>query len=85
MTFDDTTSTTTTEAIGTPCIDGTALSASDVQRAADKVEVERETLRKAIYAVAGHADDATECRTLFDMIGVDRASVSAAREAGLRP
>lgn len=84
MTFDDSTS-ITAEAIGTPCIDGTALSATDVQRAAEKVTVERETLRRAIYAVAGHADDAQECRNLFDMIGVDRASVRAARQTGFRP
>jgi hypothetical protein len=84
MTFDDT-STSIAEAVGTPCIDGTALSASDVQRAAQKVAVERETLRRAIYAVAGHAGDAEECRNLFDMMGVDRASVRAARATGLRP
>ena len=83
MSFDD--STAIAEAVGTPCIDGTALSASDVQRAADKVAIERETLRRAIYAVAGHASDADECRSLFDMIGVDRASVRAARRTGLRP
>lgn len=71
-----------TEMIGTPCIDGTALSEADVQRAARKVLVERETVRKAVYAVAGHAEDARECRTLFDMIGLDRACVQAAREAG---
>lgn len=84
MSFDDAT-TIPAEAVGTPCIDGTALSATDVQRAADKVTVERETLRRAIYAVAGHAEDAHECRSLFDMIGVDRASVRAARQTGLRP
>ena len=83
MTFDD--ATVTAEAIGTPCIDGTALSATDVRRAAEKVTIERETLRRAIYAVAGHAHDAQECRRLFDMIGVDRASVRAARETGFRP
>lgn len=83
MSFDDS-SPTVAEAIGTPCIDGTALSATDVQRAAEKVAVARDTLRRAIYAVAGHASDAEECRSLFDMIGVDRASVLSARRAGLR-
>ena len=83
MSFDDATA-LTAEAIGTTCIDGTTLSATDVQRAADKVAAERETLRRAIYAVAGHASDADECRSLFDMIGVDRASVRSARQLGLR-
>jgi hypothetical protein len=82
MSFDDATA-TAAEAIGTPCIDGTALSATDVERAAEKVAVERETLRRAIYAVAAHASDANECRSLFDMIGVDRGSVRAARQVGL--
>jgi hypothetical protein len=84
MTFDDAIG-IQAEAVGTPCIDGTALSPADVQRAAQRVEVERETMRRAIYAVAGHANNAQECRNLFDMIGLDRASVVAAREASGRP
>lgn len=75
------TSNESAEIVGTPCVDGTALSASDVQRAAQKVAVQRERLRKAVYAVAGQVDDADECRQLFEIMGIDLASVRAARDA----
>ena len=71
------------ETIGTPCIDGMTLSAADVQRAADKLALEQETIRKAVYAVAGRVEDARQCRELFDMMGIDLASVRAARKAGV--
>jgi hypothetical protein len=79
----------TAEIVGTPCIDGTALSVADVQRTAEKLAAQRERLRKAIYAVAGQVEDAEECRRLFEIIGIDLASVRAVREsrprAGRRP
>ena len=72
------------EAIGTPCIDGMTLSAADVRRTADKVASEQETIRRAVYAVAARVDDATQCRGLFEMMGIDLDSVRAAREARTR-
>jgi hypothetical protein len=69
------------EEVGTPTIDGSTLSAMDVERAAVKVAVEREVIRHAVYAVADHATDAAECRYFLDMIGIDLASVRAARES----
>ena len=70
------------EVVGTPCIDGMTLSAADVERAAEKLASQQETVRKAVYAVAGRVDDAEECRGLFEMMGIDLATVRAAREAG---
>lgn len=72
------------ELVGTPCIDGTALSVADVQRTAEKLAAQHERLRKAVYAVAGQVNDAQECRQLFDMMGIDLASVRAMRGAGPR-
>ena len=68
------------EAVGTPCIDGSALSAADVRRMAESVAGQRERLRRAIYAVAGHAGDAGECRSMFEMMGIDLDLVRTARE-----
>lgn len=73
---------TLAEMVGTPCIDGTALSVADVQRTAQKAAEYRERLRKAVYAVAGQVDNPDQCRELFDMMGIDLASVRAARDAG---
>ena len=69
------------ESIGTPCIDGMTLSAADVQRAADKLALEQETIRKAVYAVAGRVENAEECKALFEMMGIDMATVRAVRAA----
>jgi hypothetical protein len=69
------------EQIGTPTIDGSTLSAVDVERAAEKVAVQRDATRRAVYAVADQATDAAECREFLDMIGIDLASVRAARES----
>lgn len=71
-----------TDGIGTPCIDGMTLSAADVERTAEKVALQQETIRKAVYAIASHVDDAQQCRGLFEMMGIDLASVRAAREVG---
>jgi hypothetical protein len=69
------------EEVGTPTIDGSSLSAVDVERAAEKVAVHRDAIRRAVYAVADQARDAVECRYFLDMIGIDLASVRAARES----
>ncbi len=69
------------EQVGTPTIDGSSLSAVDVERTAEKVAVHREAVRRAVYAVADRASDAAECRYFLDMIGIDLASVRAARES----
>jgi hypothetical protein len=69
------------EQVGTPTIDGSTLSVVDVERAAEKVAVQRDAIRRAVYAVADQATDAAECRNFLDMIGIDLASVRAARES----
>lgn len=69
------------EQVGTPTIDGSTLSAVDVERAAEKVVVQRDTIRRAVYAVADQARDAAECRCFLEMIGIDLASVRAARRS----
>lgn len=84
MLSDNTMAAASAETVGTPCIDGTALSVADVRRAAEKLATQRERLRKAVYAVAGQVGDADECRYLFEMMGIDLASVRAAREARRR-
>ncbi len=73
------------EQVGTPCIDGMSLTAADVERNAEKQALQQEVVRKAVYAVASHADDAQQCRGLFEMMGIDLASVRAAREAHAKP
>jgi hypothetical protein len=67
------------EEVGTPCVDGSPLTALDVERIDAATRVQLATLRGALYAVAGSARDAHECRVFLDMVGIDLDTVRRLR------
>ena len=70
------------EAVVTPCVDGPPLSSADVERNIEVAVARGRQLRQAVYAVAAHADDADQCRTLLEMLGIDVDTARAARAIG---
>jgi hypothetical protein len=52
----------------------------DSARAQLEVEQQAESRRAAAWAVAGSALDRTDARTLFEMLGLSRDDIAAARE-----
>jgi hypothetical protein len=68
-----------TERIGAMAIDGTPISASDVARMEAEEILHAEWQRKAVLVVAGSAADASDCRLLLDILGLDPKVVAVAR------
>ena len=67
--------------IGAMAIDGTPISASDVARMEAEELLHAEWQRKAVRVVAGSAADATDCRLLLDILGLDTDVVADARRS----
>jgi hypothetical protein len=66
--------------VGSMSVDGTPISQTDVARieAEEKLHVEMQV--RTVRVVASAARDAQECRSILDMLGIDKATVVAARE-----
>ena len=68
-----------TPRIGTMSVDGTPISEADLARIEAEEKLHAEQKRKTVLVVAGCAHDADDCRTLLDMLGLDRATIASAR------
>jgi len=68
-----------TPRIGSMSVDGTPISEADLARIEAEEKLHAEQKRKTVLVVAGCAHDADDCRTLLDMLGLDRAVITAAR------
>lgn len=71
--------------ITTLSTDGTTISQADIQRIEAEERLHTEQQRKAARAIAAGARDADDCRTLLDMLGLDREVLLAARQVPAAP
>jgi hypothetical protein len=74
-----------TARIGTMSIDGTPISEADLARIEAEEQLHAEQQRAAVRVVAAGAVDADDCRALLSMLGLDTATVAAARAEMGRP
>ena len=71
--------------VGEFAVDGQQVTAVDVARKAVAEANQLDRTAAAVWAVAGAATDAAECRLLLDMLGLDAVSVAHARHVLSRP
>lgn len=65
--------------IGAMSLDGTPISQADLDRMAAEERLYAERQRQTVRVVAACARDVDDCRTLLAMLGLDDATISAAR------
>lgn len=71
--------------VGSMSVDGTPISSTDLARIEAEEKLHEEMQVKTVRVIAGASRDAAECRAILDMLGIDNASVIAARDAGRVP
>lgn len=60
-------------------LDGTPISQADLDRMAAEERLYAERQRRMVRVIASSARDVADCRLLLDMLGLDEATVAAAR------
>jgi hypothetical protein len=60
-------------------LDGTPISQTDLDRMAEEERLYAERQRQTVRVVASAARDAQDCKMLLDMLGLDAATIAAAR------
>jgi len=60
-------------------VDGTPISQADLARIEAEEKLHAEQKRKAVRVVAAAAADVEDCRMLLSILGVDPATIAAAR------
>lgn len=68
-----------TARIGTMSVDGTPISQADLARIEAEEALHTQQRRAAVKVVAASATDADDCRMLLSILGLDDATVRAAR------
>jgi triosephosphate isomerase len=68
-----------TARLGTLSIDGTPISEADLARIEAEEKLHSQQQRSAVRVVASGAVDADDCRMLLSILGLDGATVAAAR------
>lgn len=68
-------STTSEDVVGTLCIDGQPLTASDIERTRAGRLARSRQVHRAVVAVAHFAQDRAECAELLAMLGFDIPTV----------
>jgi hypothetical protein len=63
-------------------LDGTPISQTDLDRMAEEERLYAERQQQTVRVVASAARDTEDCKMLLDMLGLDAATIAAAR-AGL--
>jgi len=73
--------------VGSMSVDGTPISSTDLARIEAEDKLHEAMQVKTVRVIAGASRDAAECRAILDMLGIDRATVVAARGAdgGIAP
>jgi hypothetical protein len=59
--------------------DGTPISQTDLDRMAEEERLYAERQRQTVRVIASAARDAEDCKMLLDMLGLDAATIAAAR------
>ena len=75
-----TTAISTEDVVGTLCIDGQPLTASDIERTRTDRVARTEQTQRAVVAVASYANDSSEALELLSMLGFDRRQLVEIRE-----
>ncbi len=65
--------------VGSLSVDGTPISSTDVARIEAEEKLHEAMQIKTVRVIAGASRDAAECRAILDMLGIDSATVMAAR------
>lgn len=73
-------STTSEDVVGTLCIDGQPLTASDIEKTRSVRVARTMQTRRAVIAVAHFAHDRGEAAELLAMLGFDEHTVTAVRD-----
>jgi hypothetical protein len=60
-------------------LDGTPISQTDLDRMAEEERLYAERQRQTVRVIASAARDAQDCKMLLDMLGLDAATIAAAR------
>jgi hypothetical protein len=60
-------------------LDGTPISQTDLDRMAEEERLYAERQRQTVRVIASAARDAKDCKMLLDMLGLDAATIAAAR------
>jgi hypothetical protein len=60
-------------------LDGTPISQTDLDRMAEEERLYAERQRRTVRVIASAARDAEDCKMLLDMLGLDAATIAAAR------
>jgi hypothetical protein len=60
-------------------LDGTPISQTDLDRMAEEERLYAERQRQTVRVIASAARDAEDCKMLLDMLGLDAATIAAAR------
>ncbi|MGN6606050.1 MAG: hypothetical protein ACTHMS_03435 [Jatrophihabitans sp.] len=68
--------------VGSMSVDGTPISSADLARIEAEERLHVEMQIKTVRVIAGASRDAAECRSILDMLGIDSATVLAARGTG---
>ena len=69
----------TEDGVGTLCIDGQPLTASDIERLRSDRVARTEQTHRAVLAVASYANDSADCLELLSMLGFDNRQLVEAR------
>ncbi|MDT4996225.1 MAG: hypothetical protein QOD45_293 [Pseudonocardiales bacterium] len=67
-----------TARVGSLSVDGSPISQADLHRLEAEEALHADWQRRAVRVVAGSAKDVHDCRLLLDILGLDRATVTAA-------
>lgn len=68
--------------VGSMSVDGTPISSTDLARIEAEEKLHEQMQVKTVRVIAGASRDAAECRTILDMLGIDHATIVAARDGG---
>lgn len=60
-------------------LDGSPISQADLDRITEEERLYAERQRRTVCVVASAAHDAADCKVLLDMLGLDAATIAAAR------
>lgn len=65
--------------IGAMSLDGTPISQADLDRITEEERLYAERQRRTVRVVAACAHDVEDCRMILAMLGLDDATITAAR------